>query len=161
MDAKDYNAAVEAHSDALFRYAFRNLRDRDTAKDIVQESFLRLWMRLDRVDATKVRSYLFTTAHNVIVEHVRRNKRSARYEPWHDNVRTTLQPEAGLRDSIDRGLAQLPERQRSLVLLRDLEGFSYAELASITGLSMEQVKVYLFRARNAMRRSLGELALVA
>jgi RNA polymerase sigma-70 factor (ECF subfamily) len=161
MDTKDYNTAVEAHSDALFRYAVRHLRDREAAKDIVQECFLRLWMRLDQVDAAKVRSYLFTTAHHTMVDHVRRQKRSTRYAPWHDNALTTVQPEAGLRDSIDRGLDQLPACQRSLVLLRDLEGYSYAEMATMTGLSMDQVKVYLFRARNAMKQSLGELALVA
>ncbi len=122
---------------------------------------MRLWMYLDRVDGAKVRSFLFTTAHHTILDHVRRHKYRARYEAWHDNALTTTQPEAGLRDMIDRGFAQLSAQQRSLVLLRDHEGFSYAEIANMTGLSLDQVKVYLFRARSAMKHALVELGLVA
>jgi RNA polymerase sigma-70 factor (ECF subfamily) len=161
MDTRQYNEAVEAHSDGLYRYAARHLRDRDTAKDIVQDCFLRMWMCLDRVDATKVRSFLFTVAHHRIVDHVRRHKYLARYEPWHGHTLTVFQPEAGLKDAIERGLNQLSAQQRSLVLLRDHEGFSYIEMATITGLSVDQVKVYLFRARTAMKHALVELRQVA
>lgn len=161
MDTNEYNAAVNAHSDALYRYAVRQLNDRDAAKDVVQECFLRLWKQVDRVQASKVRSYLFTAAHNTIVDHVRRRKYQVRHEPWHDYALTTVQPEAGLLETIEKGLTRLSAQQRSLVLLRDQEGFSYTEMCAMTGLSLEQVKVYLFRARSAMKHALADLGLVA
>jgi len=157
MDIQAYNRVVDDHSDALYRYVVKHLRDRDEAKDIVQESFLRLWMRLDQVTVTGARSYLFTMAHNLVVDRTRRRKHVTRYEPVHDQVLTAQQPKAGLGDAIDRALAQLTPLQRSLILLRDLEGHSYNQIVSITGLDMTQVKVYLFRARKAMQAQLGTL----
>ncbi len=158
MDLEAYNRAVDDHSDALYRYVVKQLRDRDEAKDIVQECFLRLWMRLDQVTVTGARSYLFTMAHNLVVDRTRRRKHVDRYEPVHEQVLITQQPKAGLGDVIDRALAQLPPLQRSLILLRDRDGHSYRDVPTITGLDMTQVKVYLFRARKAMQGHLGELS---
>lgn len=158
MDIASYNQAVDDHSDKLYRYVVKHLRDRDEAKDIVQECYLRLWMRLERVAVAGARSYLYTTAHNLLVDRSRRRKYLTRYEGWHDDVRTAHQPAAGLRDSIDGALAKLSPLHRSLVLLRDLEGHSYSEIAAITGLELTKVKVYLFRARKAIQGHLGELS---
>lgn len=157
MDIQAYNRAVDDHSDALYRYVVKHLRDRDEAKDIVQECFLRLWMRLDRVAVAGARSYLYATAHNLLVDRSRRRKYLTRYENWHDDVRTAHQPAAELKDRIDGALAKLSPLQRSLVLLRDLEGRSYGDIVEMTGLDMTKVKVYLYRARKAMQGHLGEL----
>jgi RNA polymerase sigma factor (sigma-70 family) len=157
LDVEAYNRVVDDHSDALYRYVVKHLRDRDEAKDIVQECFLRLWMRLDHVAASGVRSYLFTTAHNLVVDRTRRRKRLDRYDAGHEHVLTTQQPKAGLGEAIDRALAHLTPLQRSLILLRDREGHSCQHVATITGLEMTQVKVYLFRARKAMQAQLGSL----
>ena len=161
MDLTAYNRCVDAHSDALFRFALKHLRDRDNAKDIVQDSFLRLWLKLDTVDENKCRSYLFTTAHNLIVDRSRRRKYVTRYANGHENILVTYQPKPCLKYELDRLLNTLPPIQRSLVLLRDLEGFAYQEIADMTGLDMTQVKVYLFRARKALQGLIGEPAMVA
>lgn len=157
MDPAAYTHAVKAHSDALLRFVAKHLRDRDEAKDIVQESFLRLWTRLDAVTVTGARSYLFSTAHRLIVDRTRRRKYLDRYEDRHEAVLTVQQPKAGLRGALDAALARLSERQRALVLLRDRDGHSYADIATLTGLDVDRVKVYLFRARQAMRSQLGGL----
>lgn len=161
MDTIAYNRCVDQHSDAVFRFALRHLRDRDNAKDIVQDSFLRLWMKIDAVEESRCRSYLFTTAHNLIVDRARRRKYVTRYDDGHANILIAHQPKAGVKEVIDRALDTLTPVQRSLVLLRDLEGHSYHEIASITGLDMTKVKVYLFRARRAMQAFIGDPALVA
>jgi RNA polymerase sigma-70 factor (ECF subfamily) len=158
MDIEAYNRVVDDHSDALYRYVVKQLRDRDEAKDIVQECFLRLWMRLDQVTVIGARRYLFTIAHNLVVDRSRRRKRLERYGPVHEQMLTTEQPKAGLEHVIDRALAQLPPLQRSLILLRDRDGHSYQDVANITGLDMTKVKVYLFRARRAVQGHLGELS---
>lgn len=161
MDITAYNRCVDQHSDTVFRFALKQLRDRDTAKDIVQDSFLRLWMKLDAVQECKGRSYLLTTAHNLIVDRSRRRKYVTRYADGHENILVTHQPKAGVKDVIDSALDTLTPLQRSLVLLRDLEGHSYQEIADITGLDLTKVKVYLFRARKALQTYIGDLALVA
>ncbi len=161
MDILAYNRCVDQHSDAVFRFALKHLRDRDNAKDIVQDSFLRLWIKIDAVEEAKCRSYLFTTAHNLIVDRSRRHKYVTRYTDGHDNILIAHQPMAGVKEVIERALDTLNPTQRSLVLLRDLEGYSYREIADITGLDMTRVKVYLFRARKALQAHIGELALVA
>ena len=62
MTLQDYNTCVDQHSDGVYRFALKHLRDKDTAKDVVQESFARLWQKVEEVDAAKAKSYLFTTA---------------------------------------------------------------------------------------------------
>ena len=161
MDHIDYNRCVEEHADGLYRFVVKHLRDRDDAKDIVQEAFLRLWVRLDMVRPVHAKGYLFTTAHNLVVDRSRRRKHVVRYDPWHEQVQVTHQPKAGLGEALDRALATLPPIQRTLVLLRDLEGHSYLEMAAITGLDMTKVKVYLFRARKALQEHIGDPAIVA
>ncbi|MCC6838553.1 MAG: RNA polymerase sigma factor [Flavobacteriales bacterium] len=157
MDVAAYNRVVDACSDMLYRHLLRDLRDRDAAKDLVQESFLRLWMKLDRVPESAARSYLFTTAHNLVVDRVRRSKRSARFEDRHEQMLTTLQPKAGLKELIDAAQAKLSPLHRTLFQLRDQEGYSYQEIAANTGMDITRVKVYLFRARKAMQGHLGPL----
>lgn len=157
MDVEAYNRVVDTCSDVLFRHLLKDLRDRDAAKDLVQESFLRLWMKLDRVPENAARSYLFTTAHNLVVDRARRNKRSARFEDHHENRLTTQQPQVGLKDLIDAALAKLSPLHRTLIQLRDQDGRSYQEIAATTGLDMTRVKVYLFRARKAMQGHLGPI----
>ncbi len=149
------------HSDGVYRFALKHLRDRDTAKDVVQESFARLWQKVEEVDATKAKSYLFTTAHHIMVDTVRRGQRSARMEEHHEDLAFTgegAQPD--LKRIIDAGLATLPEVQRSVILLRDLEGYTYEEIAELTGLNLTQVKVYIYRGRTALKEFIGKLEIV-
>lgn len=160
MDSNDYNQTVDLHSDALFRFILRHVRDRDETKDLLQDAFLRLWMNVDRVDASKARSYLFTTARNLVVDRVRRRKFVVRHENWHDDIRACVQPQAGVQEVLDKAIGTLPVNQRRLLQLRTIEGHSYKELAIRTGMDMTRVKVYLCRARKAMQNYIGDPALV-
>lgn len=160
MTIAEYNAAVDAHADGIYRFAVKHLRDEDRAKDVVQESFARLWVKVDQVEGAKVKSYLFTTAHHVIVDEVRKGSRSTRMEEHHDNLRMTSQGQPDLKEVLDAALATLPSVQRSVVLLRDLEGYSYEEIAELTDLNLAQVKVYIYRGRTALKEYIGQLDLV-
>lgn len=160
MTVEDYNRCVDMHSDGVYRFALKHLRDRDAAKDVVQESFARLWVKLDEVDAAKAKSYLFTTAHHTMVDTVRKGQRSTRMEEHHDDLRSTSQSSPDLKAVLDAALATLPDVQRSVVLLRDLEGYAYEEIAEITGLNLPQVKVYIYRGRTALKEYIGKLELV-
>lgn len=161
MTLQDYNNCVDMHSDGVYRFALKHLRDQDTAKDVVQESFARLWQKVEEVDATKAKSYLFTTAHHIMVDTVRRGQRSARMEEQHEDLQFTSEgAQPDLKRIIDAGLATLPEVQRSVILLRDLEGYSYEEIAELTGLNLTQVKVYIYRGRTALKEFIGKLEIV-
>jgi len=157
---EDFNSSVDMHSDGVYRFALKHLRDTDTAKDVVQESFARLWAKVEEVDAMKVKSYLFTTAHHIMVDTVRRGQRSTRMEEHHEELEHTSQGQPDLKEIIDAGLATLPEVQRSVILLRDLEGYTYEEIAELTGLNLAQVKVYIYRGRTALKEYIGKLEIV-
>ncbi len=160
MTPAEYNSAVDAHADGLYRFALKHLRDTDQAKDVVQESFARLWSRVDQVEAAKAKSYLFTTAHHTMVDEVRKGGRVRRLEAQHAELRSTSQSQPDLKAVLDAALATLPAMQRSVVLLRDLEGYAYEEIAELTGLNLAQVKVYIYRGRMALKDYIGQLDLV-
>ncbi len=157
MTPAEYNTAVDLHADGIYRFAHKHLRDLEQAKDVVQESFARLWQRVEEVDGTKARSYLFTTAHHLLVDNVRYAGRQVPLEPKHDGYAAGTAPPPDLKEILDAALAQLPPVQRSVVLLRDLEGYSYEEIASATGLNVTQVKVYIYRGRTALKNHIGSL----
>lgn len=160
MTIAEYNHAVDQHADGIYRFALKHLRDEDLAKDVVQESFARLWVKVAEVDAAKAKSYLFTTAHHAMVDEVRKGSRSTRMEEHHDNLRSVSQSQPDLKEVLDAALATLPAIQRSVVLLRDLEGYTYEEIAELTGLNLPQVKVYIYRGRTALKDYIGQLDLV-
>lgn len=160
MTLTEYNTAVDLHANGIYRFALKHLRDVELAKDVVQESFARLWVKVDEVDGAKAKSYLFTTAHHVMVDEVRKGKRSTPMEEHHESMRFTSQAQPDLKEVLDAALATLPAIQRSVVLLRDLEGYTYEEIAELTRLNLAQVKVYIYRGRTALKEYIGQLDLV-
>ena len=160
MTVAEYNSAVDQHADGIYRFAVKHLRDEDLAKDVVQESFARLWVKVDEVEGAKAKSYLFTTAHHVMIDEVRKGKRNTRMEEHHEDMRHTSQGQPDLKEVLDAALATLPAVQRSVVLLRDLEGYTYEEIAELTDLNLAQVKVYIYRGRTALKEYIGQLDLV-
>ncbi|MCC6542166.1 MAG: RNA polymerase sigma factor [Flavobacteriales bacterium] len=160
MTPDQYNTAVDQHADGIYRFALKHLRDTDRAKDVVQESFARLWARHEEVDGTKAKSYLFTTAHHIMVDEARKEERSIRMEEHHAQLQHTSQTQPDLKQVLDAALATLPPVQRSVVLLRDLEGYAYEEISELTGLNLAQVKVYIYRGRMALKAYIGQLDLV-
>jgi RNA polymerase sigma-70 factor (ECF subfamily) len=154
MTTPEYNACVDRFSDNVFRFIRSNLRDDEQARDIVQEAFTKLWMKVDEVSFEKAKSYLFTTAYRTMIDWLRREKKNADFESVNQNRYTSRQETADLNAVLHEALNRLPEVQRTVVLLRDYEGYSYREIAEITGLNESQVKVYIFRARVSLKEYL-------
>jgi len=158
MTDAEYNRCVDRFSDGVYRFVLKALREREAARDVVQESYLRLWENRRAVVAGKEKSYLFTVAYRLLIDTVRHRGRTAGPEAL--KYREDSSATAGY-DNLDRVLAEaldtLPERQRQLILLRDYEGYSYREIGELTGLSEAQVKVYIFRARNSLKQAIGPL----
>jgi RNA polymerase sigma-70 factor (ECF subfamily) len=147
MTAEEYNKSVDDYADGLYRFLLKNIRDAEKARDLVQESFEKLWTRLPYVDSHKVKSYLFTTAHHTMIDWIRKERRISELDVSRHDFGIETDIYTGLSEILDNALKRLPVDQRTVLLLRDYEGYRYDEIAEITGLSESQVKVYIFRGR--------------
>lgn len=159
MTQKEYNKAIDDYSDNIFRFAMKHLRNEMSAKDIVQETFMKVWVKHEEVQYSKVKSYLFTTAYHAIIDWSKKDKRSGDIDQAPEAITNqTMQFE--MNEVLTEALSKLNEIQKTVVLLRDYEGYSYSEIAEITELSESQVKVYIFRARKALKEYIKRLDLV-
>lgn len=147
MTEKEYNDCVTAHADNVFRFIVKNLRHEEDARDVVQTAFEKLWRNRAEVEMDKSKSYLFTIAYNAMIDHLRKVKRIYLKEEFNADIRVVDRPAHNAREVLQEALARLSETQRTLVMLKDYEGYSYEEIGQITGLNASQVKVYLHRAR--------------
>jgi RNA polymerase sigma-70 factor (ECF subfamily) len=138
----------------VYRFILKNLRNEEDARDVVQTAFEKMWIHHDEVDASKSKSYLFTVAYRQMIDHIRKVKRIQLKEEFNENVKVQNRPANNLKKILDEALARLGETQRTLVLLKDYEGYSYEEIGQITNLSESQVKVYLHRARVQLKEYL-------
>jgi RNA polymerase sigma factor (sigma-70 family) len=154
MTERDYNDCVRNYADNVYRFIVKNLRHEDDARDVVQSAFEKLWIHRGEVDAVKSKSYLFTVAYNQMIDHIRKVKRIQLKESFSETTEVSDRPVNNLKKILEQALNTLSETQKSLVLLKDYEGYSYEEIGTITGLSESQVKVYLHRARIQLKNYL-------
>ena len=159
MTRKEYNIAVDQYADNIFRFAMKHLKNEMLAQDVVQDTFAKVWVKHEEVNYEKVKSYLFTTAYHAIVDSAKKEGRSADTE-YAPERRTDADLNFDVKEVLNEALEKLPEVQKSVVLLRDYEGYSYAEIAEIMKLSEAQVKVYIFRARKALKEYIKRIELV-
>jgi RNA polymerase sigma factor (sigma-70 family) len=160
MTTKEYNVAVDNYADNLYRFALKHLKNEMLAKDVVQDTFEKVWVKHEDIDGQKVKSYLFTTAYHAIVDSAKKEAKSGDWEKVSNDYGSTSQSSFDLQAVLHEALDRLPEVQKSVVLLRDYEGYNYGEIAEITNLSESQVKVYIFRARVALKDYIKRLDLV-
>lgn len=151
MTEREYNECVNLYADNVYRFILKNLRHTEDAKDVVQGAFEKLWMNRDKVEHERSKSYLFTVAYNQMIDHIRKNKRITYKEDIKENAGGVSSPRHDSKRILNEALAKLNDQQRSLVLLKDYEGYSYEDIGQITGLNESQVKVYLHRARLQLR----------
>jgi RNA polymerase sigma factor (sigma-70 family) len=147
MTEEDYNNCVKLYSDGLYRFMLKSCRQIEDARDLVQSSFEKLWEHRAEVNALKSKSYLFTIGYHKMIDLNRKNNRIEFRESLPERQETASRASPRLKEVLEKALNRLNERQRSLVLLKDYEGYSYEEIAEITGLNITQVKVNLHRAR--------------
>jgi RNA polymerase sigma factor (sigma-70 family) len=147
MTEKEYNDCVNLYADGVFRFIVKNLRHEEDARDVVQSAFEKLWRARAEVDNSKCKSFLFTVAYNGMIDHLRKVKRVYLKDEFREETRISDRQHNNTKEVLERALAKLSETQRSLVLLKDYEGYSYEEIGRIMNLSESQVKVYLHRAR--------------
>lgn len=154
MTAEEYNKCVDLYSDRLFRFVLKSVNDEELARDIVQETFIKVWEKRQQVISLTAKSYLFTAAYRTMIDHIRKQRVTFNIDQVFNDAPRVDQPHHDLKEILEYAADRLPAIQKTVLLLRDYEGYKYEEIASITGLTLEQVKVYLFRARKFLKNYL-------
>jgi RNA polymerase sigma-70 factor (ECF subfamily) len=160
MTANEFNKAVDDYSDSIYRFILKNIKDKDKASDIVQDTYEKLWRRMEEVSYQKIKSYLFTAAYHTMIDVIRKDKKSDDFSSFDFNGYAHSSQYSDLQEVLHIALERLPNIQRSVILLRDYEGYSYQEIAEITGLNESQVKVYIYRGRIFLKNYIGNIEAV-
>jgi len=161
-----FEEMVIAHLDALYRTALRLTGRPQDAEDLVQETYLRAWRSLHTYrPGTNPKAWLFRILHNARIDRYRASTRTVQTVDEiegqapafgiHDTPESLVL--AGVMDAeVREAIMALPDVFRSCLILADLEGFSYQEIADILGIPRGTVMSRLFRGRRAMRKALSD-----
>ncbi len=165
-DLTAFNDLVESYQDHLFALVVRMVPDRDQASDAVQEAFFSAYRNVSSFRGGSVRSWLNRIAVNAAMDMQRARKRRP-VQPYPELDDDTWQPPAGgdtdperiavtaeRTRALEAALAGITDDQRTAIVLFDVEGFDYGEIASLTGVSLGTVKSRIHRGRLALRRLL-------
>ncbi len=158
MTPQEYNKAVAEYSDRIYRFVLKSMGEQERSKDVVQDCYEKLWISVEEIDYSKAKAWLFTTAHNAMIDIIRKEKRIVPDDSPREDIYE--QGYTDLNEILHKCLGNLSESWRSVILLRDYEGYSYKEIGEITGQSEAQVKINIYRARMAMRKMIGKLEMV-
>jgi len=158
MTDKDYNDCVDNFADGVYRFIVKNIRHTEDAQDIVQSAFEKLWVNRVQVLPEKAKSYLFTVAYHQMIDHIRTSNKMPLSEDTKIPQQQIVQEDEELKQVLMSAINELNPIQKSLVLLKDYEGYSYQEIGEIMHLSESQVKVYLHRARLILKTKLSAYA---
>jgi len=171
---EEFETIALEHFDALYNTALRLTRDPSEAEDLVQETFLKACRFFHRFEpGTNMKAWLFTILRNTYINAYRKASRQQRVDfeqviplyaapetssEWdsHQSVEEMLR--YVVQDDVKRALDELPDDYRMVVLLADLEDFSYKEIASIVGCPVGTVMSRLFRGRRLLRKHLADFA---
>ncbi len=156
-----YQQTIKEHRQRIYSFAYYSLRAKEDAEDVTQEVFIKLWQHWRKIDHLKVGGWLMRVAHNAVVDHVRKQKPSVEGIDHYADVE--LQPveevggqeidKARVKQGLMEVIQKLDEPFRSILIMRDIQGLSYADVQENLNISESQVKVYLHRARRKLRES--------
>lgn len=170
-DMAAFQQLIEAHQSRVIGFAARMLGDEMEAEDVAQQVFIRVWKSAERYEATaRFTTWLYTIARNLVLNELRRRKRHDA-QPLENPLQDESAPRAQFADpaerapdkksldeelerAIQKAIEELPEVQRTAIILRRYDDVSYEEIGAILKLSPPAVKSVLFRARNSLREKL-------
>jgi len=169
-DKAAFTELFTRYESRIFGYVYRMVGDRAWAEDIAQEAFIRAHQKLGRLGPPyDFKSWVYRIAGNVAIDELRRRRQEVPLPDWDAGEATAPEPAdqhregdpeqqaelADVRASVWRALHQLPDSYRQVLLLRELEGLSYSEIAAAAAISLDNVRVTLHRARLQFRELYG------
>lgn len=165
MKKVDFRTDVLPLKNILFRLAQRITLSREEAEDVVQETMIKMWnMRNEWPNIDSLEAYSLRICRNLAIDKTKRmsakslsldEQMQAGHESPNASVTASPEQQAIIHDKFEtvrKLIETLPEKQRSIIQLRDFEGKPYKQIAEILGITEEQVKVYLFRARQTIKQ---------
>ena len=159
--SRKFRKWVEENQDQAWTLARYLLKDPAEAEDAVQEAFVKLWRKQETIDPEKVRPWLMKVTRNGCLDRLRRRHPTEELQDWHQPDQAPGPMQGMQRHEQGEWLKEtingLKEPYRSLVVLRDVQQHSYAEVAGVLELNLAQVKTYLHRARKQLREQLAEV----
>ena len=164
MQVEEFNRLVAKMQDKMYRLAYRIVKNEEDAMDVVQESFVKVWRKREHLATIENKeAYTMTITRNMSIDKVRSRKMSTSDIDEHYDIKSkTADPERQLvgkqqLDMVMEIVNSLPENHRTVIHLRDIEGYTYKEISEMTGYNLEKVKVYLHRARTKLKLKLKGL----
>jgi len=154
---KTYNQIVDLYSDRIYTYLLKHLKDSNTAQDVTQDCFLQLWKHRKTIEEETVKAWLFKTAYNIMLNQIRKHKKLSYEATLNDNIMEDRKDDYETKDLLNQVFEFLTPHEKSLVLLKDVEGYNYQEIASMHDISLSSVKSHLFRARQKMKNAVSKL----
>ncbi|MFD2512808.1 RNA polymerase sigma factor [Pontibacter locisalis] len=158
MDLQEFKSKVLPAKHKLYRLAVFMLRDKEEAEDLLQDVFLKLWTNKHKLHAyTSVEAFAMTVTKNLCLDRLKTSKRKRQVDITGMELGSedaTPYQHSELKDSagkIKGLLAELPEQQKLVLHLRDVEGCSFEEIEQITNLTVNNIRVILSRARKSVR----------
>jgi RNA polymerase sigma-70 factor, ECF subfamily len=169
-DREAFRTLFERYNRRAYALALGIVRQPDDALDVVQDAFIKAHKHLDKFEgASSFYTWLYRIVMNLAIDHLRKHKRTTELRDGDDVSDDSLLPQLlggnpgralmdkEIRDRIDRALAELSDNHRSVLVMRELEGLSYEEMAKVMGCSKGTIMSRLFHARKNMQRMLADL----
>jgi RNA polymerase sigma-70 factor (ECF subfamily) len=167
-DLQAFNAVVERYQRQVFAVCMNLLRDRMAAEDVAQDTFIRAWSAISTFHGDSAKSWLLRIASNRCLDVLRQRQRQftssldaqvVEFEPRWSSMVGADSPETNaeqleLNDRLSSALSDLPEDQRVALLMADVLGYDYVEIAELTNTAIGTVKSRISRARGRLRLTL-------
>lgn len=158
-----FRQLVDQHQDRVYSLALYLLRDRGEAEDACQEAFTKLWQHIEQVEVAAAKSWLLKVTRNLCLDRLRQRRDHSDVDA-EESLTSGLEPSQHLVQEqlqywLKQAISQLKEPYKSLIVLRDVQQHSYEHIGQTLALNLNQVKSYLFRARQQLRELLNEVEL--
>ncbi|MBI4720189.1 MAG: sigma-70 family RNA polymerase sigma factor [Chitinivibrionia bacterium] len=162
-----FRKLAEKYGDRIYTFAYYSLRSREEAEDVTQEVLVRLWQHVEEIDPGKLAAWVMSVTRNAVIDAARRRQTKSAViaegvsvdaveavaissNPGADHALHA----AELRNALERALAAIDEPHRSIIVMREIQGMSYADIAHTLDMPLASVKVYLHRSRKKLREML-------
>ena len=160
MTAKDFKMIYDTHFDDLRRYLIYRSGNQDLSGDIAQNVFMKVWTKKIEIASGNIKSLLFKMATDEFISHIRRKKVEKEYTESID-LRLILEPDNNddlLEKKVlfQKALNQLPEKQKTALLMNKIQGLTYKEIAEVLNLSQKAIEKRIGLAFKALKQNLNQ-----